>query len=262
MRESSTYSPTPDLSFHREQSNLNMGGPPVQVRSHSKYVALNSDQSSLGYQHQRMFPAQHENTTWRQAESTNPDWGATNNTLQQLARKKKKKKFLQILANENTGRMTPTSRLHMTPSRASRMDYDMEDENDGQISAREPLQNSVQDFKDVYDNKHRYDKSQINLQKRTKTPIDKGTRLQPLQKPHFLGPQQGVDSMWPYHNKSETDTRLSAVDLRSGWLSRPGSVLAEDHPDFFSHTPREPGDFKSIKSGKSRLPGDYRLNRD
>lgn len=251
-----------DLSFHREQSNLNMGGPPVQVRSHSKYVALNSDQSSLGYQHQRMFPAQHENTTWRQAESTNPDWGATNNTLQQLARKKKKKKFLQILANENTGRMTPTSRLHMTPSRASRMDYDMEDENDGQISAREPLQNSVQDFKDVYDNKHRYDKSQINLQKRTKTPIDKGTRLQPLQKPHYLGPQQGVDSMWPYHNKSETDTRLSAVDLRSGWLSRPGSVLAEDHPDFFSHTPREPGDFKSVKSGKSRLPGDYRLNRD
>lgn len=251
-----------DLSFHREQSNLNMGGPPVQVRSHSKYVALNSDQSSLGYQHQRMFPAQHENTTWRQAESTNPDWGATNNTLQQLARKKKKKKFLQILANENTGRMTPTSRLHMTPSRASRMDYDMEDENDGQISAREPLQNSVQDFKDVYDNKHRYDKSQINLQKRTKTPIDKGTRLQPLQKPHYLGPQQGVDSMWPYHNKSETDTRLSAVDLRSGWLSRPGSVLAEDHPDFFSHTPREPGDLKSVKSGKSRLPGDYRLNRD
>lgn len=251
-----------DLSFHREQSNLNMGGPPVQVRSHSKYVALNSDQSSLGYQHQRMFPSQHENTTWRQAESTNPDWGATNNTLQQLARKKKKKKFLQILANENTGRMTPTSRLHMTPSRASRMDYDMEDENDGQISAREPLQNSVQDFKDVYDNKHRYDKSQINLQKRTKTPIDKGTRLQPLQKPHYLGPQQGVDSMWPYHNKSETDTRLSAVDLRSGWLSRPGSVLAEDHPDFFSHTPREPGDFKSVKSGKSRLPGDYRLNRD
>lgn len=250
-----------DLSFHREQSNLNMGGPPVQVRSHSKYVALNSDQSSLGYQHQRMFPAQHENTTWRQAESTNPDWGATNNTLQQLARKKKKKKFLQILANENTGRMTPTSRLHMTPSRASRMDYDMEDENDGQISAREPLQNSVQDFKDVYDNKHRYDKSQINLQKRTKTPIDKGTRLQPLQKPHYLGPQQGVDSMWPYH-KSETDTRLSAVDLRSGWLSRPGSVLAEDHPDFFSHTPREPGDLKSVKSGKSRLPGDYRLNRD
>lgn len=69
--------------------------------------------------------------------------------------------------------MTPTSRLHMTPSRASRMDYDMEDENDGQISAREPLQNSVQDFKDVYDNKHRYDKSQINVQKRTKTPSDK-----------------------------------------------------------------------------------------
>lgn len=53
-----------DLSFHREQSNLNMGGPPVQVRSHSKYMALNSDQSALGYQHQRMFPAQHENTTW------------------------------------------------------------------------------------------------------------------------------------------------------------------------------------------------------
>lgn len=53
------------------------------------------------------------------------------------------------------------------------MDNDMEDENDGQISAREPLQNSVQDFKDVYDNKHRYDKSPINLQKRTKTPSDK-----------------------------------------------------------------------------------------
>nr|XP_022324640.1 cyclin-dependent kinase-like 5 isoform X5 [Crassostrea virginica] len=247
-----------DLSFHREQSNLNTGGPPVQVRSHSKYVALTPEQSALGYPHSRMFP-QHENTSWRQAESTNPDWAGSTNTLQQLARKKKKKKFLQILANENAGRMTPTSRLHMTPSRASRMDYDFDDENDGQISAREPLQNSLQDYKDIYDNKHRYDKSQINLQKRTKTPIDKGSRLQPLQKPHYLGQQQGVDSLW-LHHKSETDARVS--EHRSGWLSRPGSVLAEDPPDFFSHTPREQGDLKPVKSGRSRLQGDYRLNRD
>lgn len=52
-----------DLSFHREQSNINMGGPPVQVRSHSKYVTLNSDQPGMGYQHQRMFP-QHDNSSW------------------------------------------------------------------------------------------------------------------------------------------------------------------------------------------------------
>lgn len=77
----------------------------------------------------------------------------------------------------------------MTPSRASRMDYDMEDENDGQISAREPLQNSVQDFKDVYDNKHRYDKSQINVQKRTKTPSDKV-----LKKTHCYFKYQGLNS--------------------------------------------------------------------
>jgi hypothetical protein len=61
----------------------------------------------------------------------------------------------------------------MTPSRASRMDFEMEDENDGQISAREPLQNSGRDYKDIYDNKLRYEKSQVNIQKRTKTPIDK-----------------------------------------------------------------------------------------
>lgn len=69
------------------------------------------------------------------------------------------------------------------------MDYDMEDENDGQISAREPLQNSVQDFKDVYDNKHRYDKSPINLQKRTKTPSDKV-----LKKTHCYFKYQGLNS--------------------------------------------------------------------
>lgn len=61
----------------------------------------------------------------------------------------------------------------MTPSRASRIDFDVEDENDGQISAREPLQNSGRDYKDIYDNKLRYEKSQVNIQKRTKTPIDK-----------------------------------------------------------------------------------------
>ncbi|XP_048775139.1 cyclin-dependent kinase-like 5 isoform X4 [Ostrea edulis] len=266
-----------DLSFHREQSNINMGGPPVQVRSHSKYVTLNSDQPGMGYQHQRMFP-QHDNSSWRQADSTNIERGnSSNNTLQQLAKKKKKKKFLQvlannipirtiqILANENTGRMTPTSRLHMTPSRASRIDFDVEDENDGQISAREPLQNSGRDYKDIYDNKLRYEKSQVNIQKRTKTPIDKGTRLQPLQKPHYLSQQQGMDSLWPYHNKSETDARLgtiSSMDVRPGWLSRPGSVLAEDYPDLYSHTPRDQSDLKSVKSGKPRLPGDYRSGRD
>ncbi|XP_062593139.1 cyclin-dependent kinase-like 5 isoform X2 [Saccostrea cucullata] len=255
-----------DLSFHREQSNINMGGPPVQGRSHSKYMSLNSEQPGIGgYQHQRMFP-QPDNSSWRQADSTNTEWGnSTNNTLQQLAKKKKKKKFLQILANENAGRMTPTSRLLMTPSRASRMDYDIEDENDGQISAREPLQNSGRDYKDIYDNKHRYEKSQVNIQKRTKTPIDKGTRLQPLQKPHYLSQQQGMDSLWPYHNKSETDARLGAgsgMDLRPGWLSRPGSVLGEDHPDLYSHTPRDQGDLKPVKSGKPRLTGDYRTNRD
>lgn len=69
------------------------------------------------------------------------------------------------------------------------MDYDMEDENDGQISAREPLQNSVQDFKDVYDNKHRYDKSPINLQKRTKTPSDKV-----FKKTHCYFKYQGLNS--------------------------------------------------------------------
>lgn len=86
-----------------------------------------------------------------------------------------------------------------------------------------------------------------------------GSRLQPLQKPHYLGQQQGMDSLW-LHHKSETDARVS--EHRSGWLSRPGSVLAEDPPDFFSHTPREQGDLKPVKSGRSRLQGDYRLNRD
>lgn len=86
-----------------------------------------------------------------------------------------------------------------------------------------------------------------------------------MQKPHYLSQQQGMDSLWPYHNKSETDARLgtiSSMDVRPGWLSRPGSVLAEDYPDLYSHTPRDQSDLKSVKSGKPRLPGDYRSGRD
>ena len=32
-----SYSST-DLGFHREHGNINVGGPPVQTRSHTKYV--------------------------------------------------------------------------------------------------------------------------------------------------------------------------------------------------------------------------------
>ncbi|KAK3100121.1 hypothetical protein FSP39_015052 [Pinctada imbricata] len=276
-RERSSYSPSPDIGFHREQTNINAGGPPVQVRSHSKYMTLNSyqnntDSTSSPYSHQRGY---HDNSGWRQAEGAN-DWqggGNSAGTLQQLARKKKKKKFLQILANENAGRVTPNMRLHMTPSRASRMDYDMmDDDTEGQISAREPLQNSSREYlaKDAYDNKHRYEKQQISLRHRTKTPVDKSTRLQPLQKPpsHLgsLAPSTThIEPTWPYHNKSETDTRtlqtVSGIDLRPGWLSRPGSVLDNETPDFYS--PREQGDLKPLKSAKStRVLHEYRGVRD
>ena len=71
------------------------------------------------------------------------------------------------------GRVTPTNRLQLNPSRAtSRIDFEPmdEDSGEGQISAREPLQNREYMSKDMYESKYG---KQISLRKRTKTPIDK-----------------------------------------------------------------------------------------
>lgn len=71
-----------------------------------------------------------------------------------------------------SGRITPNARL---ASRASRMDFEGQDEeNDsGQISAREPLQNRDYLSKDIYDNKVQYAKQAAAMRKRTQTPSDK-----------------------------------------------------------------------------------------
>lgn len=69
---------------------------------------------------------------------------------------------------------------------------------------------------------------------------------------------QAVDPMWHHHNnKSESDTRLTGagMELRGGWLSRPGSVL-DDNQDYYS--PREPGELRPLKSGKGKPQLDYR----
>lgn len=77
--------------------------------------------------------------------------------------------------NENLGRVTP-SRHILNPSRASRMDYDNDEElPDGQISAREPLQNrDMFTSKDV-DNRERtqFAKQTMALRKMAQTPVDK-----------------------------------------------------------------------------------------
>ena len=96
-------------------------------------------------------------------------------------------------------------------------------------------------------------------------------RLQPINKTygsragsqtgHYLNP----DSAWPYqgHSKQEPDSRylasMSGTDIRSGWMSRPQSVLGDDNDMYIS--PRE-SDLKPIKSGKSRGYTDKRGMRD
>ncbi|XP_060064230.1 cyclin-dependent kinase-like 5 [Ylistrum balloti] len=281
-----SYSPTPgslmlsvvDLNFHREPSSFTHT-PAVQTRTHSKYISMqtyqnNADVSqSPGYSHQRGGPggggyAQQDN--WRVADS-NQEWQT------QATRKKKKKKFLQILANENAGRMTPTTRLHLNQSRASHLDYD-DDVEEGQTSAREPLQNWEYSAKDgLYSSRHQYAKAAASLRKQTRTPVDKGTRLQPLQKPppHLgsLAPGNSaggaMDPMWHGHHshgKSDSDTRLvnnTGTDLRTGWMSRPQSVLGDDSSDIYHYTPREPTELKSLKGGKQgRHHMDLRGTRD
>ena len=69
--------------------------------------------------------------------------------------------------NENIGRATPISRLNMIPSRASRLDYDPMDDDlpDGQVSAREPLQDNRE--------KTQFAKQTMALRKMAQTPVDK-----------------------------------------------------------------------------------------
>lgn len=267
-----------DLNFHREPSSYTHT-PAVQTRTHSKYISMQTYQNnadagqSPGYSsHQRGGPGGggYQQDNWRAADS-NQDWQA------QATRKKKKKKFLQILANENAGRMTPTTRLHLNQSRASHLDFD-DDVEDGQISAREPLQNWEYSTKDgLYSSRHQYAKAAASLRKQTRTPVDKGTRLQPLQKPppHLgtLAPGTStattMDPSWQGHHshgKSDSDTRLvnnAGTDLRTGWMSRPQSVLGDDSSDIFHYTPREPTELKSLKGGKQgRHHMDLRGTRD
>ncbi|XP_060607723.1 cyclin-dependent kinase-like 5 isoform X2 [Ruditapes philippinarum] len=260
-----------NLGFHREHGNISVGGPPVQTRSHTKYVNVQPYYNdSPDMYHSRQQGARHE-SSWRD----NNDWH-TSGTMYQLAKKKKKKKIVQILMdrdNENVGRATP-SRHFINPSRASRLDYDPDEElPDGQISAREPLQNRETYMSKDVDNREKtqFAKQTMALRKMTQTPVDKTARLQPLNKTygsragsqtgHYLNP----DPAWPYqgHSKQEPDSRylasMSGTDIRSGWMSRPQSVLGEDSDMYIS--PRE-SDLKPIKSGKSRGYIDKRGMRD
>ena len=80
--------------------------------------------------------------------------------------------------NENIGRATPISRNFMNPSRGSRLDYDPVDEEmpDGQVSAREPLQNRDMYTKDsAIDNREKtqFAKQTMALRKMAQTPVDK-----------------------------------------------------------------------------------------
>ncbi|XP_052794882.1 cyclin-dependent kinase-like 5 isoform X3 [Mya arenaria] len=244
-----------DLGFHREHGNINVGGPPVQARSHTKYVNVQPYYNDNDMYHARQQNMRHE-PSWQQ--ERNSDWHASG-TMYQLAKKKKKKKIVQILMdrdNENLGRGTP-SRHFMAPSRGSRLDFDGDDELiDGQVSAREPLQMDNRE-------KTQFAKQTMALRKMAQTPVDKSARLQPINKysssrsgsqtGHYFAPE----TIWPYdrHGKPvDHDTRhagsIGGADVRSGWISRPQSVLGDDN-DVFMHTPRDP-ELKPIKSGKSR----------
>lgn len=102
--------------------------------------------------------------------------------------------------------------------------------------------------------------------------ILQSARLQPINKTygsragsqtgHYLNPE----TVWPYqgHSKQDPDGRylgsMSGTDIRSGWMSRPQSVLGDDN-DMYIPTPREP-DLKPIKSGKTRGYPDMRGMRD
>ena len=77
--------------------------------------------------------------------------------------------------NENMGRATPSSRHFMNPSRASRLDFTEEDElPEGQISAREPLQNRDLFISKDVDNREKtqFAKQTMALRKMAQTPVD------------------------------------------------------------------------------------------
>lgn len=267
-----------DLGFRREHSNINVGGPPVQTRSHTKYINVQSQPDMDQGQNSYMGQGYRYDSSWRDQGN---DWH-TSGTMYQLAKKKKKKKIVQILMerdNENLGRATPVSRNYMNPSRASRLDFDPMDDDlpDGQISAREPLQNRDMYSKEtVMDNREKtqFAKQTMALRKMTQTPVDKGQRLQPLSNKTYTsrgGMQAGghinPDTIWPYpshsHTKQDIDNKhlnsMTVNDIRGGWMSRPQSVMGEDG-DMYVHTPRET-ELKPIKSGK-RYTGDLRGFRD
>ncbi|CAG2236174.1 CDKL [Mytilus edulis] len=92
-------SKTLDIGFHREPTNQ-----AVQARSHTKYMNLNPEPvTSQTTYNNRTYG---QETSWRPIENTELQSGSV---MHQLRKEKKKKKFLQILANDNMGKVTPTS---------------------------------------------------------------------------------------------------------------------------------------------------------
>ncbi|CAG2236172.1 CDKL [Mytilus edulis] len=88
-----------DIGFHREPTNQ-----AVQARSHTKYMNLNPEPvTSQTTYNNRTYG---QETSWRPIENTELQSGSV---MHQLRKEKKKKKFLQILANDNMGKVTPTS---------------------------------------------------------------------------------------------------------------------------------------------------------
>ncbi|KAL5012496.1 hypothetical protein ScPMuIL_011047 [Solemya velum] len=269
-----------DHSLHRDHGPLNFIAPSTQTRTHSKYISSqlypnNTEAQQTNYNQQRMYI--YDNPNWRVSETPVAEWH--NSAVQQggIKKPKKKKPLLQILTSDNPTRGTPTP-AHYNPPRNSRLDSDQqgEDTADGQLSAREagPSQDQAS-----LDNRERiqYAKQAMALRKLTKTPVDKGTRLQPLQKSAHVsvanGPFQNTDQTWTYHGhgKMDMDTRavgsISALDIsaRAGWMSRPQSVLGGEET-FIGEgylSPREQGDFRSLKGAKlNRFPSDFRGTRE
>ncbi|XP_067663394.1 cyclin-dependent kinase-like 3 isoform X1 [Haliotis asinina] len=258
IHEAST---SPDFSYSRDMNRDNRHLS-LQTRSYAKYVGHQP------YHLRSESPSHNHYAPWRGVETPGASERYNGASMMSLARKKKKQKFLQnINPDLEDGRLSPSVPTR-NPSRMSRAEVDWKE--DGELTCeaytpRDPPSQKDVGYRDVggWDKKQHY-KQGVQMRKFTQTPVDRGVRLQPIQKSlHRGNSPENTPPSKPYpktEQDSKTLTSISGTELRTGPKSRPSSVMADEPPEGGVASPRN-NDLRPVK-GKSIKMSDYRGYQD
>ncbi|XP_041359760.1 cyclin-dependent kinase-like 5 isoform X2 [Gigantopelta aegis] len=237
FKESHNYAPARkprnqyiDFSFSQHDMTRDSRHLNLQARSYAKYAGHQP------YHLRTESPSVSHHSSWRGIDNSGHPDRHNGISMYSLARRKKKQKFMQqTTADVADGSISPSTTVR-NPSRLSRVDYDWNEAEAAELYS--PRDVGTQRDMSYSRERKPFKQSPIQLQKLNQAAVDRGLRLQPLQK-SFIQPatnMQHVDG-YPGKNYSRTDNEskvlssMSGTELRTGTKSRPSSVIRDNNHD-------------------------------